>query len=540
MFLGGDDPWFRPVDACTAPDGSVFVADWYDAGVGGHAFSDQTTGRIYRIAPRATRARKSTSILRRSDGLTAAPLVAQYRHSGCGAATLIERVKLEPGKDPGSPSTVDGKGREVLDSLGKLASSDHKGYARARAVWTFHGIAAAAGLDDALAEAMLKDEDPRLRELSVRILGRDCRENGNVVYTKPEAKQPPAALAHLDILVPLASDPDAGVRRELILALRNLPTDKAGNALKTLAAAWDGQDRWYLEALGLALEKRESAFLSTLFDGTLFGDLGLEQAGNDGNVALPPYFPVDRNEAFIAAGTPDRPVSPVSKSLGLAWRLHRRKSCRSSSASCPACARSSCNRLPTMSSSGSTTRKRPDLVAGIAMRTTDPVHQRGLLAMLVRRLGGAWNAASARPQVLAAIERTLADPELRRQGIALAAATRDSRHRPSLEHLAEDATAPEELRVAAIEGLGSFPGAPDPVLDRLIGSVKGKRSSSAVAEAATRTIARLQDSRGRLTDFLTSSDYPLGLRREALQTLVSASRWRNSGSGSCPCRQAPR
>ena len=58
VFLKGDDPWFRPVDACTAPDGSVFVADWYDAGVGGHAFSDQTTGRIYRVAPRGHRSPK--------------------------------------------------------------------------------------------------------------------------------------------------------------------------------------------------------------------------------------------------------------------------------------------------------------------------------------------------------------------------------------------------------------------------------------------------------------------------------------------------
>ena len=520
VFLGGDDPWFRPVDACTAPDGSVFVADWYDAGVGGHAFSDQTTGRIYRVAPQGHTSRKINVDFATVDGLTAALQSPNIATHDVARRLLIERVKLEPGKDPGSPNTVDDRGREVLDSLGKLASSDHKGYTRARAVWTYHGIAAAAGVEDALAEAMLKDEDPRLREMAVRILGRDCRENGNVVYTKPEAKQPPAASAHLDILVPLAGDPDAGVRRELILALRNLPTDKAGAALKTLAAAWDGQDRWYLEALGLALERRESAFLSTLFDGTLYGDLGLEQAGNDGNVALPPYFPVDRNEAFIVAGTPDRPVSPVSKSLGLAWRLHRPEVLPVLERLLPHL------RAIELQQAADDILERMDdpetasLVAGMAMRTTDLVHQRGLLAMLSRRLGGAWSAASAQPQVLAAIERTLADPELRRQGIALAAATRDNRHRPSLERLAEDPKTPEELRIVAVEGLGSFPGTPDPVLDRLIGSVKAKRSSSGVAEAAIRTIARLQDSRGRLTDLLTSSDYPLGLRRAALQTLV--------------------
>src|SRR5207244_5429145 len=57
VMLASDDPWFRPVDVTAAPDGSVFVADWYDSGVGGHAFSDQTTGRIYRVAPKGSRSK---------------------------------------------------------------------------------------------------------------------------------------------------------------------------------------------------------------------------------------------------------------------------------------------------------------------------------------------------------------------------------------------------------------------------------------------------------------------------------------------------
>ena len=39
-------------DVCVAPDGSVFVADWYDPGVGGHGMGDTTRGRIYRITPK--------------------------------------------------------------------------------------------------------------------------------------------------------------------------------------------------------------------------------------------------------------------------------------------------------------------------------------------------------------------------------------------------------------------------------------------------------------------------------------------------------
>src|SRR5688572_21034101 len=59
-LLTGDDSaagkWFRPSDVCAAPDGSVYVSDWNDAGVGGHFMADQKletlTGRIYRVAPK--------------------------------------------------------------------------------------------------------------------------------------------------------------------------------------------------------------------------------------------------------------------------------------------------------------------------------------------------------------------------------------------------------------------------------------------------------------------------------------------------------
>ena len=46
------DQWFRPADVAAAPDGSLFIADWYDPGVGGHQAGDQAKGRIYRIAPK--------------------------------------------------------------------------------------------------------------------------------------------------------------------------------------------------------------------------------------------------------------------------------------------------------------------------------------------------------------------------------------------------------------------------------------------------------------------------------------------------------
>jgi putative heme-binding domain-containing protein len=50
-IVQSSDNWFRPSDVCVAPDGSVFVADWYDPGVGGHGMGDIKMGRVYRLAP---------------------------------------------------------------------------------------------------------------------------------------------------------------------------------------------------------------------------------------------------------------------------------------------------------------------------------------------------------------------------------------------------------------------------------------------------------------------------------------------------------
>src|SRR5262245_51898001 len=54
--------WFRPADVCVAPDGSLFVTDWYDPGVGGHAQRDLDRGRIFRVTPKSKPSSPSASI----------------------------------------------------------------------------------------------------------------------------------------------------------------------------------------------------------------------------------------------------------------------------------------------------------------------------------------------------------------------------------------------------------------------------------------------------------------------------------------------
>ncbi len=73
LMLTSTDNWFRPSDVCVAPDGSVFVADWYDPGVGGHGMGDHTRGRIYRVTPTGHKGYKVPALdMTTGDGLMTA------------------------------------------------------------------------------------------------------------------------------------------------------------------------------------------------------------------------------------------------------------------------------------------------------------------------------------------------------------------------------------------------------------------------------------------------------------------------------------
>jgi putative heme-binding domain-containing protein len=110
---------------------------------------------------------------------------------------------------------------------------------RARALWL---LAKTPGGKDAVNEA-LKDPTPDVRIAAIRA----------------------ARMIEMDILAiarQMANDESMGVARELCLALNYEPTDKALPVLVTLADRYDGQDRWYLEALGIGATGRESELLA--------------------------------------------------------------------------------------------------------------------------------------------------------------------------------------------------------------------------------------------------------------------------------------
>lgn len=208
------DQWYRPSDVCVAPDGSVFVADWYDPGVGGHRMGDVARGRIVRLAPPGSKYE-----------------VPQYDFSTVdGAVSALQSPNLDARYL--AYSSLAKFGNEGASALEKLFATGDNPRMRARALWL---LAAMPDRSEPAIEKALADVNPDLRITGLRAAR---RYNIDV----------PA------ILKKLAKDPSPAVRREVAVALRGDNSAVADEIWTELALAYDGKDRWYLEALGIGAD----------------------------------------------------------------------------------------------------------------------------------------------------------------------------------------------------------------------------------------------------------------------------------------------
>jgi hypothetical protein len=177
------------------------------------------TGRIYRIAPKGHRPSVPKLDLNSAKG------AVQALQSPNLATRYLAWTKL---------NALQGAAEKELLKLWN--GSDARMRARA-----LHLLARINGRETKYVETTLNDPDPDLRITGLRI----ARER---------------RLDVIPYVAKLARDPSAQVRRECALALRHNTSPEAPRLWAQLAAQHDGQDRWYLEALGIGADKQEDEF----------------------------------------------------------------------------------------------------------------------------------------------------------------------------------------------------------------------------------------------------------------------------------------
>lgn len=225
LMTGTIDKWFRPADVCVAPDGSLFVTDWYDPGVGGHRQGDVDRGRLFRIAPPGTKYK-----------------VPKFDYSTAkGAADALRNPNLAVRYK--AWMALHNMGRDAEDELLKLYA-DANPRIRARALWLLGKI---EGRGPQYVGKALVDSNPDIRITGIRL----ARQLGMT---------PSVACASA------ADDDSAAVRRELAVALRYDESDTMPAVWAKLAQAYDGKDRWYLETLGLSSDLRAAECFDAWLD----------------------------------------------------------------------------------------------------------------------------------------------------------------------------------------------------------------------------------------------------------------------------------
>lgn len=238
IMEGDKDQWFRPSDVCVAPDGSLMVADWYDPGVGGHQVGDLNRGRIFRVAPPKTPYKTPAIDVNTLEGAIEAlqnPNLS-WRYQ---AWTKLHEM-----------------GSNSENALAQVFENHDNPRMQARAFWV---LAKKEGINKKYIDRAISHENPDLRIAGLRA-----------------ARQ--VKLDLIPYLQQLVKDKDAQVRREAAIALRGHSSPEAPRLWADLAAQHNGEDRWYLEALGIGADGQWDRFYGAWLEKT--GEKPMEGKGN--------------------------------------------------------------------------------------------------------------------------------------------------------------------------------------------------------------------------------------------------------------------
>ena len=381
------DSWFRPSDICVAPDGSVYVADWYDPGVGGHGMGDTTRGRIYRLAPTNHKPDVPAVDLETTKGLTralASPNLA------------VRAVAMARLREQGLPKAL-----EVLEPAD--LQKDNPGL-RARSLWQLGYLGNLRHVTRAF-----EDPDPNFRILAMRILS-DCQKQSPIDYIPDWQKR-------------ILYDPSAAVRREALVLLQKADPQKAGPMILELAKQYDGKDRFYLAAVGIAVghydQKRRETILAEF--NNVFPEINDKVAGLIWELQPPGIVPLlakrlgdskltdnQRGPIFdILLASPDKQAGPI-------------------------------------------------VLQALALETSVALRDKILTGMSTNMKGN-WKLLAKSPEMVSVIKKLLEASPTRNAGLALIGLTRSKEFQNEALRFAGDSAQPLDVRRAALRALGSLP-----------------------------------------------------------------------------------
>jgi putative membrane-bound dehydrogenase-like protein len=236
LLLDSRDAWFGATDLCLAPDGSVYLSDFYDkrtAHPDPDADWDRSNGRIYKIEAAGAKAAPKFDLGKLSPG----ELIGLLAHPNGWYADRARVLLAEKG------------GRDSWAALRAIARGKDLAL---RGLWALH---ATGGLDDAFAAEMLGHSEEYIRAWTVRLLG--------------DARKASPALAKRFAELAL-TDPSPVVRAQLLCTAKRLPGDQALPVVEQiLLRDIDGNDPvipwllwWAIESKAMSDHRRLITFFS--------------------------------------------------------------------------------------------------------------------------------------------------------------------------------------------------------------------------------------------------------------------------------------
>ena len=234
--------WFRPSDAVTGTDGAIYVADWYDAVVGGHAMNDKKGyGRIYRITPKGKKLKAPTLDFTTTNGLV--DLIKSPAINVRAAA--FEKLKI--------------MGDKIIPDMEPLLSHPNP-YIQARAIWLLAALGP-KGLEKV--ENILMAQVKPIQKIKTQTnTTKNLANSSEIAVTAYRAlRKSGKNLQEINHRLLRYSLPSA-LLREIAIGLRDLNYADSKESLLHIATQVSSQDPYLLTALGIGVdEKRELFFV---------------------------------------------------------------------------------------------------------------------------------------------------------------------------------------------------------------------------------------------------------------------------------------